>query len=523
MALTVRRLVARQDLHLQLVAGSESAERIVHWAHAIDLPDPTPWLEGGELVMTTGTHLDDHPDAQYRYVRGLALCGCAALAFDTAMRYSEVPEAVCRAGEELGLPIVRVAPQTPFIAISRAVVTEIIADRVRTVQSVVDAQQRFARDALREGISGLMDTLARWIDASVCILGPTGKVLASAGGCQERLSRILHDRAADPQSRRALGNETFADIDPKNGIEAHITVQKIPFSRSRLGHLAARSSVPFGPQERLLLGHAASLLSLELAKPIHLQNAEERLCAATARMILAGGRDVDPTLPRYFNIDPDDCVTVSVISGVGEIASALQHATEELDASGVGYLLAERPDQPDGIVILTPAPSYDSDPLGSLPSRVHHRLRTRLSRPVNTGISQPTRLHEARAALRQAAAAARVSETRGRRPVAFGALGAFHLLIGSQPDHVLRSAIADALGPLNRYDRDRRGSLVASLDAYLRHNGQWEPAAADLGVHRHTLRNRIARIEELLGRDPDSAHVRAELWIALRAREVLPD
>jgi hypothetical protein len=35
-------------------------------------------------------------------------------------------------------------------------------------------------------------------------------------------------------------------------------------------------------------------------------------------------------------------------------------------------------------------------------------------------------------------------------------------------------------------------------------------------VHRHTLRHRIRRTAELLGRDLDAAAVRAELWIALR-------
>ena len=45
--------------------------------------------------------------------------------------------------------------------------------------------------------------------------------------------------------------------------------------------------------------------------------------------------------------------------------------------------------------------------------------------------------------------------------------------------------------------------------------------AAELGVHRHTLRKRIDRVVELIGRDLDSAHTRSELWIALKARELL--
>jgi PucR family transcriptional regulator, purine catabolism regulatory protein len=78
-------------------------------------------------------------------------------------------------------------------------------------------------------------------------------------------------------------------------------------------------------------------------------------------------------------------------------------------------------------------------------------------------------------------------------------------------------AFAEALlGPLLRHDRCGRGELVDSLRAWLAHHGQWDPAAAALGVHRHTLRNRITRAEALLGRDLGTADLRAELWLALR-------
>jgi DNA-binding PucR family transcriptional regulator len=60
-----------------------------------------------------------------------------------------------------------------------------------------------------------------------------------------------------------------------------------------------------------------------------------------------------------------------------------------------------------------------------------------------------------------------------------------------------------------------------SLETFLTHNGQWEAAAAACGVHRHTMRNRMDKVTKLLGRDAESAHVRAELWLAVKAHELL--
>jgi PucR C-terminal helix-turn-helix domain len=70
------------------------------------------------------------------------------------------------------------------------------------------------------------------------------------------------------------------------------------------------------------------------------------------------------------------------------------------------------------------------------------------------------------------------------------------------------------LGPVLDYER---AELVPAVAAYLRHGGGWEPAARELGVHRHTLRHRVRRAEELLGVDLGDVDVTAQTWLALRA------
>ena len=68
---------------------------------------------------------------------------------------------------------------------------------------------------------------------------------------------------------------------------------------------------------------------------------------------------------------------------------------------------------------------------------------------------------------------------------------------------------------------DARSGLADSLEAFIEHNGQWEKAARELFCHRHTLRYRVRRVEELTGRDLKSARDRIEFWLALRARELV--
>jgi purine catabolism regulator len=99
-------------------------------------------------------------------------------------------------------------------------------------------------------------------------------------------------------------------------------------------------------------------------------------------------------------------------------------------------------------------------------------------------------------------------------------LGAFQLLLSLQDDDALLSYCRGVLGPLEQGEGEYGDELVRSLDAFIEHNGHWEKAAGALYCHRHTLRYRIRRIEELTGRDFSSARDRIEFWLALRGREL---
>ena len=100
-------------------------------------------------------------------------------------------------------------------------------------------------------------------------------------------------------------------------------------------------------------------------------------------------------------------------------------------------------------------------------------------------------------------------------------LGAFQLLLSLQDDEALRLYCDSVLGPLEDGGGEYGDELVRSLEAFIEHNGQWEKAARQLFCHRHTLRYRIRRVEELTGRDLESARDRIEFWLALRARELV--
>ncbi len=124
--------------------------------------------------------------------------------------------------------------------------------------------------------------------------------------------------------------------------------------------------------------------------------------------------------------------------------------------------------------------------------------------------------HEARCALE----AVRLQNGDAPEVASYLDLGAFQLLLSLQDDDALISYCRSVLGPVEQGDGDYGEELLRSLDVFIEHNGHWEKAASALYCHRHTLRYRIRRVEQLSGRDFSNARDRIEFWLALRGREL---
>ena len=109
----------------------------------------------------------------------------------------------------------------------------------------------------------------------------------------------------------------------------------------------------------------------------------------------------------------------------------------------------------------------------------------------------------------------------GGRLATYRDLGSFQLLLSLQDDDALRLFCDSILAPIEEGEGAYGGELMRSLEAFIECNGQWERAARQLFCHRHTLRYRIRRVEELTGRSLDSARDRIDFWLALRGRELV--
>lgn len=541
---TLASLVSHTALKLTVLAGEERLDAPVRWAHASELIDPVPYMEGGELLLITALKLDaEDPEATRRYVRRIAEAGVVGLGFAVGVNYEGVPQALVDAAREQGLPLLGVPRRTPFIAISKAVSAAVAADRYRAVTAGFEAQRELTRAALSaEGPAELLARLAAHLDGWAALYDASGAVVAAAPDWAARRAARLTEDVARLRERPAPASSVVSDTDGDDRVE----LQSLGTGRRARGVLAVGTAAPLGTAARYAVHSAVALLTLTTERSRALQDAEQRLGAAVLKMLLAGepdharavaGRLYGGLLDAPFRVvvaepvaggEPSSGGATGAGAGGAGVLDALADVMDSAAARTGEAVLAV----PDGsrLIVLVADGGAAADACAAYAaeaearSGTQPRARGRAGRSggaadgawVAVGLSAPTGPIAAANAYRQAEQALSVARRRGRALVEHEDVAAGSVL-PLLADDAVRAFADGLLRALREHDATGRGDLVASLRAWLARHGQWDAAAADLGVHRHTLRYRMRRVEEILGRSLDDADVRMELWLALKA------
>jgi purine catabolism regulator len=514
--LTVETLTS--ELGLEIAAGGQVADEIeIRWVHITELLDPTPWLQGGELLLTTGIRLDN-ADRQRKFVRLLSESGVAGLGFGTGFDHAKLPKALIDEAERAGFPVFEVPYETPFIAITEAAFSRLVNEQYDVLSRGLAVNERLERLVL-EG--GGLDEIAREIAAAVggssVVLDARGEALAHGG---RRLPENLLDAIRTEVQPRAAAAAPFVPphADLRGRALAHPVSPRGGAAEAWL--VVVRRSGELGDFERLCVQQAAIVVALELMRERVARDTERRLSGEVVAATLSGRLAPDDIRDRLAPFGIGDRAAVLAFE-LGDAAAAEPTLAEFLAGEGRPAVVAPHSAGRRELLCAVVDGAKD-DPIELAgKARValetsHGTIRAAASRALPTERVRHS-FHEARCALEA------TGFTNGSAPdvASYRDLGAFTLLLSVQDAEALRLYCESVLGPIEESDERYASELLRSLEAYIDRNGHWERAASDCYCHRHTLRYRIKRIEELTGRDLSRANDRVELWLALRARELI--
>jgi purine catabolism regulator len=530
---TVGDLLAIEELSLRLVAGEAGVDRPIRWAHVSELDDPTRWLRGGEILLTTGLGLGRAPSAQARFVEQLARAKLAGLGLGLGFAFDQTPAAVAGAADAAGFPVFEVPFEIPFIAITEALFSRLVNEQYVLLQRAGTVQQTLSRllvDAA--GLDALLGAYARMTGTAALLFDLHGEVAASS----PEAARLLDARVAweEVQALRPDEGDFAASLSGRDGSRSLLPILVGGAPKAFLVLARSGRAEPF---HQVVSHHLATAIALELAKGQAVARTERRLVGDFLDALLEGELSGDDTARRLRFLGLGAAQSIAALVGRPEPAASNGAASGEGGGGppedrveGLHRLVEDR-------LSRRPAPYVCSIHDGAVvalfeaadPAEARATVEAVASSAGARGVAarfglgmpeaEPRAPRRAYQEARFALDAARAQG--GGRVACIDDLGSHRLLLALQQEAALDAFSRGLLAPLRAYDRRQHGDLVASLRTFLEHNGNWESAARALGVHRHTLRYRIRRVAELTGRDLDAAADRVEFWLALQAEQIL--
>lgn len=466
MATTLADLFEHEELALRpLNDFSTTQETSITWAAVTELLDPSEFLTGEEIVLTTGVR-QKTTASQRRFVQLLAGNGVIALGFGTGLGHKNVPQTILKTAQEVGLPVFEVPYETPFAAITKLIAEEQNRYHVQNLQQLLRSHQQLTRTLLSADLSSMLVELARMLDTDVAVSlygtqihGPdtsTGdwKQLPIATGMRDRCTLYL----AEPFDHHGLVEYA----------QSLIGLELANKSRLRESQRAANGQILTDLVAGSLEGSEATARLRSLGLDTHRDHVVILLQASAAPALLHR-LPLPPLLERQVTCSVEDRLAVLVPNDLG------QQAVQLIDQ----YLQTAQIDAQIGF-----GGSYA------------HANGVRWS------------YFEALESLRH-----------GQRVNPPAKLSLTSLLLTAR-DVPIQDLALEALGPLQKFDAQNKGELLKTLREYFKLDGSVGAVAESLGLHRNTVRYRMQQITDLSGYDPTVTGDRVQLWIALSALEL---
>jgi purine catabolism regulator len=514
-SLTLGDLVAQYELGLELVVGTPGCmRRPVAGAHAIEIANPTRWLDTSWVLLTTGLRLRGDAATQRALVVEAADRGLTAIGFGVGVIFRSVPSALLDEAEARDFPIFTVAPETPFRVIVGFVERSLASSDFRLLKRRVGIEASLA-DAMAEDDpeEALIRRLGSLMEASVIMYRLDGRVAGAVGAAPRQA--IWRELVADPSRTEFAVGRWLVFAEPVlagNEVRRWLTV-------------ATRQS---GAAEQLARGvvhTAARLLGVvDLARDA-MRAGERALRAELLDHLLDPSRTVDVPADRFasfgFDADRDARIALLLSDGHGESgaadvsdASRVARVVETAaQAAGCPCLVARRRGL---LTILFQERERDIEDWVA-------RLSTEGFEPL-AGIGRAFRGGGggALASLRDAELALdhlrRADHDGGRRSLRFEDFGLAEWLLASAEPHAVEEKAAALLEPLRAH-----AELYRTLLTWLESDLDVPATARALHLHENSLRYRLRRIEAILGRSLREGRSIVDLYLATTSERAAVD
>jgi PucR family transcriptional regulator, purine catabolism regulatory protein len=512
----------------EVLSGDEALDARVRWVHVSDSAGVARLLNGGELLLSTGSGWPTEPRELEAFIAELVDAGIAGLVLELGVHYRYVPAVVEAAAREHGLALVALHREVKFVALTEAVHSRIISEQTAALRARDEVRERFTALSLRGSPADfIVHQLAQTLGAAVVLENLAHEVIASEvpPAAEEELftSWEVRSRRAHRQHEVHHGRGAAAGLDEwlivpveARGIRwGHLIALPGP------AHPAGRTSVLEQGAIALALGRLADGDADEWVR-IGRQRLVDGLLAgrfagmasATARLEAAGlpvaGARLYGVVATGAPIPPGSPDAAARALGGRAVDGAAPDSAGAASASGAAR------------IVLLSVPTELSDAAArAFASALVGGDAASVDRLVLSVGGVADGLDGLLGSVQEATDLARGARPKGARGIVLRRADdrpLMRLVTSLRDDHRLLRHSERMLAPLIEYDLARGGDLLSVLGAMLAHPGNRTAAASASHLSRSVFYQRLALIGDLLGVDLDDGEVLTALHLALLVR-----
>jgi purine catabolism regulator len=514
-------------LNTVVVAGSGMLARPVRWA-VVAGPGATPYLEGGELVITAqgGAALAEMIPAWE--AAGAAGVACAARIEPIAVTAAELAE----------LPLLQLPAATRLREVERAVLGLLFDHRGHAERMGVQIYQQLIQLASENaGLEGLVTALAGYLNKGVVVqdkhlrISHNTAVPALAGEWDGALEQLKERRTLPDLLRDRHNLPRYTSAVAEQALTGGLRRLVVPIINQNVGrgYLSLVSAEPFSEMDGVVIQHAALICALEMARAKALSEAEKKLRGDFLTSLMAGtlsqaeaqaqgdrtGHDMNAphiaiVMRWYGPRHPSGRRLETLVNGITSGTLPKQIISQLRDNELRLFFAPETAD------VVAAARQLAAD-------AYREAVREYRAAPLAIGIGPVAhKVWEWRLSHREAAQAADIAaRLKSDIPLYSGDLGIYSLLAHPDFHSHLRILRDKMIGELLRYDEKQRADLLQTLEAFFQCHGNHTQTAEMLKVHRNTLFYRMNRIADITRLDLNQPDVRLAVHLSLKIHRLL--
>lgn len=557
MSLTVKDALALEPLNRsKLLAGRSGLSREITWVSILEIYEEPTFFKPGYFLLFTAYNLAGDEALQEKFFAAAGEACLAGIVIKIGLALQRIPSRLLRLADHYGIPLIEISKDIPFAEISQAVLSELINRQfvlLKKSQAIEQKSQAIHKKLMQVELRGggfqqIAKTLSKAIHASIIIVDSRSTILASAmveaRGLKEAAT-YFQDGLVLPvyYSTAVHGSISVQSHDadstcfrisplPQNSLPA-ITFAFIVFDNKTYGTIGIVEERPLEELDIMALEHGATIAALEFLKRKVERETERRLEGDLIDELLSGKAIPQESLERrleFLGYDSSKPSRVMAIALAPLDGDSTESTPGEADLQRLYDLVRVCFEKiPSTVLIRSRTDSVvvvkEADPDGlAAEKRMAALLQSKVSQQmasfapsiaIGRAYGDISDLHRSYLEAQKVLALMATTPVLGR-VLSFEELGVDELLVEVSSSGAAAGYVAAVLGPVQEYDRKKRGSLLQTLQVYLANDANAQKAAEALFVHPHTVFYRLQQIEELTGRNLKSLADLLAFEVAIR-------